>query len=1283
MKRRIAKFLSFTLVFTTVVIPNYASNSFIATATPNSENNCVMLSWNVPDSTAAHSYMVYQWHEGDEDYQSIPAKDEVKVLEVYPYQSGLKGWVEAYGQGKITCDSISIDEFNMKSSIMWDYDVIVFGFWDYNNRLDLNETSRQQVEEYIKSGRGVLFGHDTVYENNTQFALLAPYVNLTLDGTLSINDDKINITKKGLLTNYPYHIGEIGTELTIPISHSTKQIAHGDIWMRFEKDDSFYLTTWNNCAMIQTGHSKGAATEDEQKLLMNTIFYLAQITEKTSAELHIGQDLTGPTLPICTGSNIDYANGTINLALTSEDQGDTYNYYVEATNLKTDEKQKSNTVTTEVVTGLKGYSIVTDNNPATVPDDTIEVTNGNYETTFDKTKATYIHVKAIDNVGNASEVLHFEVKDSIAPTMPSIKEIRNEKDEFNTKLVLVQGEDYESGIARHEYRLNNDEWQEWKENLEFKSLVDGNYILEVRAVDNAGNDSIINKLEFKNVYHQIQEAIEAVDKAEETFTIEDYEHARELVDALDESDIKDELTERLDMMKEILEEEILMQELKEIKKGVSDDNISEEEFDKLVERFEIAKEKVKGVEDPYTKKRMQKLVDEIEAIIAAKKHHLTEKTFNLTAVPQIETNNVALDWHTDINLLDYTYRIFASHNGSQVQSIPAKNEVKVLEVYPSRSYLPKWIDSYDTVGKLTCNAVSIEQFNENPEMAWNYDVVVLGFADSYNRKDLIKTSADELKTYIESGKSVLFSHNTLSNYYPRPNLTSLASYLKIQTTSNNSMKAVSKAYITQNGGLINYPYAVGKLDEEVIVPPTHAYEVATGDVWVKLGDNDQFYLTTWNNCAMIQTGHDPRTTNEVEQKLLLNTLYYLGQITEATTRVDYMGQDIDAPTMPEMLDIQTETANAKLSFNLVSEDQGTDYSYYVEATCLKDQSKVQSTTASALMLSGLEGYSIVIDEAENTIPDDVIDITDNAYEVDVDFSKPFYVHVKAIDKVGNSSAVKHYYYTDTVAPTTPSLKVEEDILKLVPGEDYGFGIATHLYSVNGEAWKEWNGDINLLELEDGVYTFAIKAIDKAQHESEVYTYTANVSYHQDAVNILLDKLQECKVVFENYEITQDEFEETLSIFEALQEQASSIEDIDNKLDDSISEIKVVLEQREAAAEADSAKAVQYLRLAEKYQKESYIEKAKSYVEDLIASIFRSNLMQRLEELMASIGMEETIEVENEQSNEQSQIESQVILVEEIETVYEEEETIYCEEQQNSTEQVEEATTQEEIESSQE
>ena len=56
----------------------------------------------------------------------------------------------------------------------------------------------------------------------------------------------------------------------------------------------YYLTTWNNTAMIQTGNSRGASTEDERKVLANTLFYLKQLTKKTEVLDNSARDIADP-----------------------------------------------------------------------------------------------------------------------------------------------------------------------------------------------------------------------------------------------------------------------------------------------------------------------------------------------------------------------------------------------------------------------------------------------------------------------------------------------------------------------------------------------------------------------------------------------------------------------------------------------------------------------------------------------------------------------------------------------------------------------------------------------------------------------------------------------------------------------------------------------------------------------------------------------------------------------------------------------------------------------------
>ena len=59
----------------------------------------------------------------------------------------------------------------------------------------------------------------------------------------------------------------------------------------------YYLTTWNNTAMIQAGHSSGESTEDERKVLANTLFYLKQLTHKTEILDNSARDIADPNKP--------------------------------------------------------------------------------------------------------------------------------------------------------------------------------------------------------------------------------------------------------------------------------------------------------------------------------------------------------------------------------------------------------------------------------------------------------------------------------------------------------------------------------------------------------------------------------------------------------------------------------------------------------------------------------------------------------------------------------------------------------------------------------------------------------------------------------------------------------------------------------------------------------------------------------------------------------------------------------------------------------------------------
>ena len=459
------------------------------TAQAKPSENMIRLDWT---ALKDHTYQVYQKKEGADDFQSIGATNfdvnpSVRVLNVYPtlnttptetyttwkgetvtlpLSASLKKWMEVpnsehpkgYGKGVISVDAVLIDNFNsdpnayLKDSTgNYKYDVIMFGSHDSNAQDDLNAASYEATKAFIESGNGVLFGHDTVTQwVVTYFPKLQEYINVkTYEFKGSPHEhspDKIwtmpwsggteiSITQKGILTNFPWEVGDIGTKLTVPYTHTNSQIAKGDIWMKFSNptpDTQFnvpidvneysdngvgtnmaYLTSWNNTAMIQTGHSIGRydVTADEQKLLANTLFYLNQLSSDTYLTDYSGQDVKAPNLP-SVEETIGLDDGSILVTFNPfTDQGSTYDYYVKATHKNGNSSIVSNTATETITSGVAGVSYVVDTNPETIPDNQLDtLSNYQIKLTPNSEKTTYLHIKAIDHAGNASETLHLPIQ---------------------------------------------------------------------------------------------------------------------------------------------------------------------------------------------------------------------------------------------------------------------------------------------------------------------------------------------------------------------------------------------------------------------------------------------------------------------------------------------------------------------------------------------------------------------------------------------------------------------------------------------------------------------------------------------------------------------------------------------------------------------------------------------------------------------------------------------------------------------------------------------------------
>ena len=57
---------------------------------------------------------------------------------------------------------MSAREFEANPNMIWDYDVMMQGTWDGNGRDHINDAGIDIVEKYIKAGKGVITGHDSI-----------------------------------------------------------------------------------------------------------------------------------------------------------------------------------------------------------------------------------------------------------------------------------------------------------------------------------------------------------------------------------------------------------------------------------------------------------------------------------------------------------------------------------------------------------------------------------------------------------------------------------------------------------------------------------------------------------------------------------------------------------------------------------------------------------------------------------------------------------------------------------------------------------------------------------------------------------------------------------------------------------------------------------------------------------------------------------------------------------------------------------------------------------------
>ena len=172
--------------------------------------------------------------------------------------------------------------------------------------------------------------------------------------------------------------------------------------------------------MIQTGDSTGQASDDERKILANTLFYLYQISQQTTAKDASFYDIDAPNKPTLVSSSV--SEGKMTIDISSVDNKTEYEYYISANPENTkSENVLSNIRRHETLSGLAGF-VVEVNNSSEPSSDLIKYdennenilnlnladSNGNAKVTVspnDLSEPQYIHIFAVDNANNVSEEL--------------------------------------------------------------------------------------------------------------------------------------------------------------------------------------------------------------------------------------------------------------------------------------------------------------------------------------------------------------------------------------------------------------------------------------------------------------------------------------------------------------------------------------------------------------------------------------------------------------------------------------------------------------------------------------------------------------------------------------------------------------------------------------------------------------------------------------------------------------------------------------------------------------
>lgn len=231
------------------------------------------------------------------------------------------------------------------------------------------------------------------------------------------------------------------------------------------------------------------------------------------------------------------------------------------------------------------------------------------------------------------------------------------------------------------------------------------------------------------------------------------------------------------------------------------------------------------------------------------------------------------------------------------------NVLQVLQSSDNSSSLQKETNMKQTYLKksgeydINIDVTTMDDFNKNTHQQINgkYDMVIFGFADTYNNASISNSAVESVKKFIDTKQSIMFTHDTIfqsgNNWvkYFMDDTGQKSPQTDLGLGAPNKSKTTKKV----NDGLITtYPNSLGDsievalthnqyytldLEDENVIPWYNMVSDNNRDRNDSLRDVDDswnhYYTYSKGNITYSGTGHTNTRFPDPEQRLFVNTMY--------------------------------------------------------------------------------------------------------------------------------------------------------------------------------------------------------------------------------------------------------------------------------------------------------------------------------------------------------------------------------------------------------------------------